>query len=155
RSTVKRKAFIAGVGAGVAVAAGRGSARAAETNISLQTPSGTIYGTLTLPAKLPAPVVLIVAGSGPVDRNGNAGVSLRTNAYAMLAAALAQQGIASVRYDKRGVGASADAVTSPSTLRIETYAGDVAAWVKQLNADKRFSRTIVAGHSEGSLLGIL
>lgn len=133
----------------------RGSVSAAETDISLQTLTGTLYGTVALPAKLPAPVVLIVAGSGPVDRNGNAGTALRTNAYEQLAAALAQRGVASVRYDKRGVGASAAAATSEKDLRIETYADDVSAWVRQLNSDKRFSRTIVAGHSEGSLLGIL
>jgi pimeloyl-ACP methyl ester carboxylesterase len=132
----------------------RGSVSAAETDVSLQTPTGALYGTLALPAKLPAPVVLIVAGSGPVDRNGNAGTALQTNAYEQLAAALAQRGVASVRYDKRGVGASA-MVIFEKDLRIETYANDVVAWVRQLNSDKRFSRTVVAGHSEGSLLGIL
>jgi len=152
---MKRFNFIASVGA-CAVAAGMPDvALAAETDISLQTPTGTLAGTLALPAKTPAPVVLIVAGSGPVDRNGNAGAMLQTNAYALLAAALAQRGIASVRYDKRGVGASAKALASENDVRIETYANDVAAWVRQLTADQRFSRTIVAGHSEGSLLGIL
>jgi uncharacterized protein len=133
----------------------RGGAFAAETDISLQTSTGTIYGTLALPAKLPAPVVLIVAGSGPVDRNGNAGTALRTNAYEQLATALAQWRVASVRYDKRGVGASAKAAISEKDVRIETYADDVLGWVRQLNADKRFSGTVVAGHSEGSLLAIL
>ncbi|HZY99008.1 MAG TPA: alpha/beta fold hydrolase [Candidatus Baltobacteraceae bacterium] len=152
---MKRSTFLASAGACVASTGMRGAALAAETGISLPTPTGTIFGTLALPAKMPAPVVLIVAGSGPVDRNGNAGAMLQTNAYALLAAALAQRGVASVRYDKRGVGASAKALTSENDVRIETYANDVAAWVRQLNADKRFSRTIVAGHSEGSLLGIL
>jgi pimeloyl-ACP methyl ester carboxylesterase len=132
----------------------RRSVSAAETGVSLQTPTGTLYGTLALPAKLPAPVVLIVAGSGPVDRNGNAGTALQTNAYEQLAAALAQRGVASVRYDKRGVGAST-MVIFEKDLRIETYSNDVVAWVRQLDSDKRFSRTVVAGHSEGSLLGIL
>lgn len=133
----------------------RGVLSAAELDISVQTPTGALYGTLALPAKLPAPVVLIVAGSGPVDRNGNAGTALQTNVYAQLAAALAQRGVASVRYDKRGVGASAAAATSEKDLRIGTYSDDVIAWVLQLNSDKRFSGTLVAGHSEGSLLGIL
>lgn len=152
---MKRFTFLASAGA-CAVAAGvRGAVLAAETDISLQTPTGTLVGTLALPAKMPAPVVLIVAGSGPVDRNGNAGAMLQTNAYALLAAALAQRGVASVRYDKRGVGGSSKALTSENDVRIETYANDVAAWLRLLSADKRFSRTIVAGHSEGSLLGIL
>ena len=152
---MKRLGFLASAGACVAVAGVSGAVWAAETDISLQTSTGTIYGTLTLPAKMPAPVVLIVAGSGPVDRNGNAGAMLRTNAYEQLAAALAQRGIASVRYDKRGVAASAKAAPPEKNVRIETYADDVVAWLRQLAADKRFSRTIVAGHSEGSLLGIL
>ncbi|HEY1978062.1 MAG TPA: alpha/beta fold hydrolase [Candidatus Baltobacteraceae bacterium] len=151
---MKRFAFLASAGACVAAAGARVAVAAAESDIALQTPSGTIYGTLALPAKLPAPVVLIVAGSGPVDRNGNAGM-LQTNTYSLLARALAQRGIASVRYDKRGVGASAMPATLEKDLRVETYADDVAAWVRQLTSDKRFSRTIVAGHSEGSLLGIL
>ena len=151
---MKRSVFLASAGACVAAAGGRGTALATETDISLQTPTGTIYGTLALPAKLPAPVVLIVAGSGPVDRSGNAGM-MQTNAYALLAAALAQRGIASVRYDKRGVGASAMPASLEKDLRVETYADDVSAWLRQLAADKRFSRAIVAGHSEGSLVGIL
>lgn len=152
---MKRKAFCTTAAACVAAAGTRGRVFAAETDISLVTPTGTIYGTLALPAKLPAPVVLIVAGSGPVDRDGNEGTMLQTNAYALLAAALSQRGIASVRYDKRGVGASAKAAPLEKDVRIETYANDVAAWLRLLGADKRFSRTIVAGHSEGSLLGIL
>lgn len=152
---MNRWGFLVSAGACAAVAGARGNVCAAETEISLQTPNGTLYGTLALPAKLPAPVVLIVAGSGPVDRNGNAGTALRTNAYEQLAAALAQRGVASVRYDKRGVGASAAAATSEKDVRIDTYANDVVAWMQQLNADKRFSRIVVAGHSEGSLLGIL
>jgi len=152
---MKRSVFLASAGACVAAASVRGPGPAAQTAISLQTPTGTVYGTLALPAKLPAPVVLVVAGSGPVDRNGNAGTVLRTNAYVQLAAALAQRGIASVRYDKRGVGASAPAAPLESAVRLETYANDVVAWIRQLTADKRFSKTIVAGHSEGSLLGIL
>lgn len=151
---MKRSVFLASAGACVAAAGVRAAARAAETAITLQTPTGTVFGTLALPATVPAPVVLIVAGSGPVDRNGNAGM-LQTNAYAQIAAALAARGVASVRYDKRGVGASAKAAPPESDIRIETYADDVAAWVRLLTADKRFLRTIVAGHSEGSLLGIL
>ncbi len=152
---MKRSVFLTSAGACAAAAALRAELSAADVDISLQTATGAIYGTLAVPAKLPAPVVLIVAGSGPVDRNGNAGTALRTNAYEQLAAALAQRSVASVRYDKRGVGASASVATSEKDLRIETYADDVVGWLAQLNSDKRFSRTIVAGHSEGSLLGIL
>jgi len=60
-----------------------------------------------------------------------------------------------VRYDKRGVAASARAATSEDDLRFEMYADDAAAWVKKFRTDKRFSTIIIAGHSEGAMLGIL
>lgn len=152
---MKRSVFLAATGACVAATSARSKAIAADSDITLRTPTGTIYGTLALPAKIPAPVVLVVAGSGPVDRDGNEGATLRTNAYSQLAAALALRGVASVRYDKRGVAASVRAAPAENDVRAETYANDVVAWIAQLAADKRFTRTIVAGHSEGSLLGIL
>ena len=72
--------------------------------------AGSVEGTLLLPAKAASgkvPVVLIVAGSGPTDRDGNsAGLPGQNNSYRMLAEALAADGIASLRYDKRGIGTS-------------------------------------------------
>lgn len=130
--------------------------RAAESSLVLHTATGDIAGTLWLPPGAPPyAVVLIIAGSGPTDRNGNAGAMLHTDAYAMLAAALAKDGIASLRYDKRGVGASAAAITSESNLRFDTYVDDAKAWVKMLAADTRFSSVTVAGHSEGALIGTI
>jgi pimeloyl-ACP methyl ester carboxylesterase len=101
----------------------------------------------------PVPVALIVGGSGPTDRNGNSAFGIRTDAYRELAEELALRGVASVRYDKRGVGASAR--VAEMDLRPEDEADDVAAWLSQLTADPRFSDVIVIGHSEGSLLGIV
>lgn len=141
-------------GGALAAAALPGAARAAESDISLVTATGTIDGTLETPAKMPAPVVLIIAGSGPVDRDGNAR-ALRTDAYKLLAAALADRGIASVRYDKRGIGASASAATSEKDLRFDTYVDDAIGWVRLLRADRRFSKVAVVGHSEGSLIGMI
>src|SRR5690349_24675735 len=54
------------------------------------------------------PLAVIIAGSGPTDRDGNSVQGLQTDAYKQLAQALADPGIASVRYDKRGIGGSAD-----------------------------------------------
>ena len=119
--------------------------------------AGEISGTLTMPdhAAGKIPVVLIVAGSGPTDRNGNtpqAGVY--TNAYKMIAIALRQNGIASLRYDKRLVGESA-AVTKEKDLKIEDYVEDASRMINQLHDDPRFSKVFVLGHSEGSLVGML
>jgi pimeloyl-ACP methyl ester carboxylesterase len=152
---MKRTAFLGVVTGGVAVLALPRLADAAESDITLATPTGSIYGTLTLPASAPPfPVVLIVPGSGAIDRNGDSG-PVQANTYKLLAAGLAAKQIASVRYDKRGVGASAAAAKSESDLRFETYIGDVAAWLRMLRANVRFSKLVVAGHSEGSLLGMI
>ncbi len=103
----------------------------------------------------PLPVVLIIAGSGPVDRDGNTQPYLRTDAYRLLAQGLAAYGIASLRYDKRAIGASAAAMQSESSLRFDDYVADAAAWVTRLRGDGRFNRLAIAGHSEGSLIGMI
>lgn len=126
-----------------------------ELDESVQTPTGELHGTLTVPIlKGTFPVALIIAGSGPTDRNGN-NAQMKNNSLQMLAHELAAQGIASLRYDKRGVGASKEALISQEKLRFEDYAEDAKAWAAQLKADSRFRKLIVIGHSEGSLLGLL
>jgi pimeloyl-ACP methyl ester carboxylesterase len=102
------------------------------------------------------PIVLIIAGSGPTDRDGNSGaLPGKNNAYRMLANALAADGIASLRYDKRGIGESRTAGIREANLRFDMYVDDAVAWVSQLHGDTRFSRVIIAGHSEGSLIGMV
>lgn len=127
---------------------------AQEENIILKTATGDIDGTLTLPEiKKDIPIVLIIAGSGPTDRNGN-NESMENNSLKFLAEELRKNGIASVRFDKRGIAASHDAVSSEKELRFDTYVNDVKEWVEMIAKDKRFSKIIIAGHSEGSLLGM-
>jgi len=130
---------------------------ASDADIVLDTPSGKLAGSLLLPtAKGPVPVALIIAGSGPTDRDGNSAMLAgRNDSLRMLAQALAASGIASVRYDKRGIGASAASMQSESALRFETYIDDAAAWIALLKADPRFSKVAVIGHSEGSLIGMV
>src|SRR5262249_14814249 len=126
--------------------------------VEMPTATGTIRGALVVPsASDKVPIVLIIAGSGPTDRNGNSTLLPgKNNSYKMLAESLAAAGIASLRYDKRGLGASAKAGgAGESSLRFDMYVDDAVAWVRQLRADKRFSRGIVIGHSEGSLIGML
>jgi pimeloyl-ACP methyl ester carboxylesterase len=128
-----------------------------EQEVSLTTPTGVIAGTMYLPAaRSPVPVVLIVAGSGPTDRNGNsAALPGANNSLRLLASGLAAQGIASLRYDKRGIAASRSAGSKEEDLRFEHYVSDAAGWVAQLHGDPRFSTITIAGHSEGSLIGML
>lgn len=124
--------------------------------LTLETRTGRLPGTLLVPAQPApdAPVVLIVAGSGPTDRNGNA-PGLATNSYKWLAEGLAARGIASLRYDKLFSGKSTPKITGEGELRFTDYAADAAAWLTKLKTDSRFKRVYVVGHSEGSLVGIL
>lgn len=125
--------------------------------VSLVTPSGTLYGTLELPATdQVVPVFLIIAGSGPTDRDGNSAMLPgKNNSLKMLAEALAQNGFASVRFDKRGIGESKDALAKEEDLIFDDYVDDAVDWITQLEEDARFSEVGIIGHSEGSLIGML
>jgi fermentation-respiration switch protein FrsA (DUF1100 family) len=124
---------------------------------TLKTTTGDVFGTLELPAaRTPVPVALIIAGSGPTDRNGNSpALPGKNNSLSMLADGLAANGIASLRYDKRGIAASRAAMGSESDLRFDHFVDDAAAWTQRLRADKRFSTITIIGHSEGSLIGMI
>ncbi len=123
--------------------------------LELKTDSGTLYGTLDLPpTPWPWPVVLIHAGSGPTDRDGN-GPFTRTNNLKMVGRALAAEGVAVVRIDKRGIAASAKALAKEEDVRIDTYAADVVAWTNRLRNDARFTKIGYIGHSEGGLIGLV
>lgn len=130
---------------------------AAETPITLDTPTGQLAGTLELPAGADKPrVALLIAGSGPTDRDGNSSmIPGRNDSLKLLAAGLAEAGIATVRYDKRGIGGSHAAGSAESALRFEMFVDDAAAWIARLKADPRFASVAVIGHSEGSLIGML
>jgi uncharacterized protein len=123
----------------------------------IQTATGTIHGSLRLPSTgKDWPVVLIVSGSGPTDRDGNnALLPGRNDSLKWLASSLADAGIASLRYDKRGVCESRDAALSEVDLRFEHYVQDAAQWLQKLKADARFSGVAILGHSEGSLIAML
>lgn len=128
-----------------------------ETAYTYKGLTGTIHGTLTMPegASGKVPVVLIIPGSGSIDRNGNSEkMGINSNMYMMLAAALRKNGIASLRYDKRMVGESAGTFKE-SQLRFEDYVDDAVGFINELHDDGKFSKIIILGHSEGSLVGIL
>ncbi|HGY9624925.1 TPA: alpha/beta hydrolase [Pseudomonas putida] len=124
--------------------------------IDLDTGQGVLHGSLLLPQEqTPPPVVLIVAGSGPTDRNGNNPASGRLDNLKRLALLLAGEHIASVRFDKRGVAASQPATPDERDLSVERYVADVVAWGRMLKADPRFGPLILLGHSEGALIASL
>ena len=129
----------------------------AESMVELATSSGTIHGTMLLPERTgPVPVALIIAGSGPTDRDGNSPVLQGKNdSLKLLAEGLSERGVATLRYDKRGIAASASSGPQESDLRFDMYVDDAAAWISWLRADPRFSSVSVIGHSEGSLIGMM
>ncbi|MGY4532553.1 pimeloyl-ACP methyl ester carboxylesterase [Pseudomonas sp. TE3786] len=124
--------------------------------ISLGTASGELFGTLLLPKSAsPVPVVLLIAGSGPTDRNGNNPEGGNNDSLKLVAQSLANQGIASLRYDKRGIAASRPATPDERDLSVEGYVQDAVDWSRKLRADPRFSTLTLVGHSEGALIATL
>ncbi|MEJ5865940.1 alpha/beta hydrolase [Pseudomonas farsensis] len=124
--------------------------------IDLDTGQGVLHGSLLLPQQdSPPPVVLIIAGSGPTDRDGNNPASGRIDNLKRLALLLASEHIASVRFDKRGVAASQPATPDERDLSVERYVADVVAWGQKLRHDPRFGPLILVGHSEGALIATL
>lgn len=124
------------------------------SDVSLETPTGTLFGTLLLPAgKPPFPVALIIAGSGQTDRNGNSIGLGKSDELRLLAEGLAQSGIATLRYDKRGVGASASA--RPKINSFDIQAEDAARWVAWLGQSPHFRAVGIVGHSEGAFVGTI
>lgn len=129
--------------------------RLQNLEMSLEVPDGRLQGSLVLPkTDAPVPVALLIAGSGPTDRDGNNPMA-RNDSLKRLAHALARSGVASLRYDKRGVGQSSALAPNESKLAVEDYVDDAVAWAKQLQADPRFSSVVLIGHSEGALIASL
>ncbi|WP_085577653.1 MULTISPECIES: alpha/beta hydrolase [unclassified Pseudomonas] len=124
--------------------------------VTLTTDSGELFGSLLLPkSDKPVPVVLILSGSGPTDRDGNNPDGGRNDSLKRLAWVLAKHNVASVRFDKRGVAASLAATPDERNLTVEAYVSDAVAWGRQLKADPRFGPLILLGHSEGALIASL
>ena len=132
-----------------------------ESEITAPGPQGALAGTMTLPDGGLAddmPVLLILPGSGPTDRDGNSPLGIRAAPYALLAQALAERGIPSVRIDKRGMFGSAEAVSDPNDVTIAGYGDDLLAWAQiireRLPGAKGPRCVMPLGHSEGGLIAL-
>lgn len=127
-----------------------------EEAVSVATPDGDLQGSLvTPPASTNKPtLVLLIAGSGPTDRDGN-GMMANNNSLKMIANLLGTNGYASLRFDKRGVGGSKAAFKGEEILRFDTMVNDAMRWIAFARARGEFGKIIVCGHSEGSLIGML
>jgi alpha-beta hydrolase superfamily lysophospholipase len=101
-----------------------------------------------------SPVVLILPGSGPTDRDGNSRLGVTAAPYRMLAEALASKGVSTVRIDKRGLGGSKAAVRDGNDVTMDDYAADVHSWVGSIRQRTHARCVWVLGHSEGGLVAL-
>ena len=130
----------------------------AERDVAIDGGKAALHGTLTLPDAAPrvGAAVLMISGSGPTDRDGNSSVpGVKPASQKLLAQALAAQGIASLRFDKRGIAASAAAAPAESQMRFGIYVDDAVAWAQRLAEEPGVACVVIAGHSEGALLAAM
>ena len=128
-------------------------ALAAASPISAPGPAGELQGTYVDAGK-GAPLVLIIPGSGPTDRDGNNPLGVKAAPYRLLAEALAERGISTVRTDKRGMFASKTAVADPNAVKLADYSADTLAWAKTIRARSGSQCIWLLGHSEGGLIAL-
>lgn len=128
-----------------------------ESDLELAIPGGVLSATLACPVGAgPWPVVLLIAGSGPTDRDGNNPLlDVPCDNLKRLAHALAARGIASLRYDKRGVGRSRYPGLSEEALSFDALVDDAVALSHRLRRDRRLDGLVLFGHSEGALIASL
>jgi pimeloyl-ACP methyl ester carboxylesterase len=126
-----------------------------DSDVTIPALGFNLAGTITTPpqvaGRLRHPAVILIAGSGPVDRDARvAGIPI----FTQLAGALAERGFLVLRYDKRGVGQSGGRVESAT---IQDYADDVLSVVKWLRKrnDVDDERVALAGHSEGGAVAMI
>ncbi len=138
----------AGPGAQVAIAA-----EASDAPVSIMQSELRADGLsgLFLDAGPGAPVVLIVPGSGPTDRDGNNPLGVHANSYKHLAEQLAARGVSTLRVDKRGMFASAGAGDA-NAVTLESYAADYRRWVRVARAATGAPCVFLLGHSEGAMM---
>ncbi|MDQ0352076.1 pimeloyl-ACP methyl ester carboxylesterase [Alkalibacillus filiformis] len=99
-------------------------------------------------------VALIIPGSGPTDRNGNA-PGMENDSLKMVAETLAEQNVASLRYSKRGAGENSEVTIPEEELAIEDLVEDAVKWLQKLDGKEQYDEVIVVGHSQGVLIGSL
>src|ERR1700723_2569585 len=116
---------------------------------------GAIEAVLTVPADVERPpVVLLIAGSGSTDHDGN-GPQVKAATLTKLSEQLLARKIATLRYDKRGAGGWKPEFGRPEDFRFNDFVDDATALVNYLRGTRKFSTVVLAGHSEGGLVAIL
>lgn len=124
-----------------------------QTAVAAPGPKGPLAGTMLSPGR-GVPVVLMIPGSGPTDRDGNSPLGLKAATLRLLAEGLATRGITTVRIDKRGMYASAGAIPDANAVTIGDYATDVHSWIASIRPMTGARCVWVLGHSEGGLVAL-
>lgn len=116
-----------------------------------------IKGTLFSPYKETpqTKLVILIAGSGPTNRSGNSTVGGMNNSLKFLAEGLAKNGIAVYSYDKRIFAQMISKTLDEKNLSFEDFIKDAKDVVTFFKSQKKYSKIIIAGHSEGSLIGMV
>lgn len=117
-------------------------------DVTIPGPEGDLAGTF-IHANDDGPVILLVPGSGPTDRNGDNPMGVKGSVYRQLADALAAEGINTLLIDKRGMFGSDKAVANANAVTFADYVDDVRGWMGLLE-ERGASCVWLAGHSEGS-----
>jgi uncharacterized protein len=125
-----------------------------EMAVEAPGPSGPLKGTMLSPSTERGAVILIIPGSGPVDRDGNSPAGILAAPYRLLAEALVVHGVTTVRIDKRGFAGSAGATPDGNAVTIPDYVSDVHAWTTVIRQRTGASCVWLLGHSEGGLVAM-
>jgi alpha-beta hydrolase superfamily lysophospholipase len=133
------------------------SGGAMEGEVSVDGGQAPLYGSLLTPTGAkPGPAVLLIAGSGPTDRDGNSTVpGVKPASLKLIAQGLAAAGVRSLRYDKRAIAKSAPAAVREADLRFTTAVDDAVLFARLLKARPGVTCVIILGHSEGALVAAL
>ncbi len=123
-----------------------------STPVTLPFEPAPLHGTMLTPDGETRAVAVIIAGSGPTDRDGNSPMGVTASTYRLLAEGLAERGIATVRYDKRGIAQSAAAATAEADLRFDHMAEDARGWARLATETTGRPCAWLVGHSEGALV---
>lgn len=132
------------------------SGNAQETNFSSKDISINTFidGTLLTPTSVEKPkLAILIAGTGPTDRNGNQKF-LKNNNLKKLAESLSDQGIATFRYDKRVVKQIMMGNFDKNTM-FDDFVKDAISVIEYFKKSNSYSKIFVIGHSQGSLVGML
>ena len=112
-----------------------------------------VQGTLLSPkGENQPPLAILIAGSGPTDRDGNQ-AQLKNNSLKYLAEGLAQKGIATFRYDKRVIAQINNATVQEEKMTFEDEVNDALLVVNHFK--DKYKKIILIGHYEGALIGLL